>query len=226
MSELTADSLVKSWIARGFPVEKITLAVTPLAASWSLTSNVTTPPAPANGSGVTGDLFALANVEGLLTRSDVCKLVNNASNGYKLFRDPKNYTGPYAVSPTTSRPQNWIGFDDPIMATIKSNYAIAKGFRGVYVYDLSYDDYNNVCGTGFHPITAAVSKALKKLSQSTSTVSPSTTKTPNTPTKTKPITTKKTTTKPITTKKTTTKQSTRPVTTTKPTTKLTTNKSG
>lgn len=218
-SELTADSLIKYWINRGFPANKINLGMSTLAYSWLLTSNITTPPAPANGPGITGESFANGNYPGVLAYGDVCKTI---TNGYQVFRDSKNYTGPYAVSPATSGQQSWIGYDDPAMAIVKSKYVIDNGLRGINLDELSLDDFNNTCGTGFHPITAAISKTL--MSSSQPTVAPLTTQKPSkTTTTTKKTTTKTTTRKKTTTKKTTIKKTTIKKTTTKPkTTKKTT----
>ncbi|EFX83798.1 hypothetical protein DAPPUDRAFT_223236 [Daphnia pulex] len=91
---------------------------------------------------------------------EICSAVRN--NGWKVFSDPTGKIGPYAVSPTD--PKTWVGYDDPVMAIVKSQFILSEGLGGAFLSDISYDDFRDTCGLGVNPITTAIYNTLNGLS--------------------------------------------------------------
>ena len=117
--------------------------------SWMLSSSVTTPPAPAWG--------PAPDEEGALVYWQICELILNAN--WQVVQDPTYAMGPYAFSPDAVN-KTWVGYDDPSMATIKSNYILSRGLGGAMVWELTQDDYKNSCGQGPNPLMTAISKVI------------------------------------------------------------------
>ena len=145
--------------------------------SWTLSSSVKTPPAPASGPAPAGPITAEA---GTLAYSEICS--NVRFSGWTVVQDPLKQTGPYAYSP--SSPTLWVGYDDPAFATIKSNYALSKGLGGAMVWDISEDDFHNTCGGGTNPVMTAISQVMLSNNPATTTTAAPTTKGTTTTSKT------------------------------------------
>jgi len=83
--------------------------------------------------------------------------------------------GPYAF---TRLNLPWVGYDDPAFATVKSDYIIAKGLGGAMVWDVSLDDFANVCGDGANPIQTAIARVMGIVQPVTTTTTTIPTTTP------------------------------------------------
>jgi hypothetical protein len=195
------------WINKGMPANKINLGIPLYGVSWKLTSNTIVPPSPAAGAGAAGPI---TSTPGFLAYYEICNAVR--SSGWQVVQDPNKAIGPYAVSPTS--PKTWVGYDDPAMAIVKSNYIKSKGLGGGMVWDISLDDFRNTCGAGANPVITAI---YNTLANGTSTIT-STTKRTSSTQKASSLTTKTTAKSVSTTKRilTTLKMSTttKPVSTT------------
>lgn len=161
---------ISYWVAKGFPASKINMGIPLYGQSWKLTSNSVVPPAPANGPGPAGTYTGQA---GFMAYYEICTAV--LKNSWTVTRDPNNALGPIAVSPTS--PKTWVGYDDPAMANVKSNYILSKGLGGAIVWDISMDDFRNTCGGGANPVMTAISNTLKNtpLTSTTTTTAITTT---------------------------------------------------
>ena len=164
-TNLNSDYSVNYWISKGLPASKINMGVPLYGQSWTLTSNTIVPPAHASGGAPAGPFTGEA---GTLAYYEICNSVHTA--GWQVVQDPTQAIGPYAVSPTS--PKYWVGYDDPAMATTKSNYALSKGLGGIMVWDISMDDFHNSCAAGTNPVSTAIYNALKGTSPTTTTASP------------------------------------------------------
>ncbi|KAI9552833.1 hypothetical protein GHT06_020715 [Daphnia sinensis] len=187
-SNFNSNFSVNYWIAKGMPASKINMGIPLYGMNWQLTSATTTPPAPASGAGVAGPY---TGTPGSMAYYEICSAVR--SNGWQVFQDPTQAIGPYAVSPTS--PKTWVGYDDPAMAIVKSNYILSKGLGGAMVWDISMDDFKNTCLAGANPILTAISNTLNtSLTISTtpstlSTINPAVATTTLAPPTTKPAAT-------------------------------------
>ena len=205
-TNFNSDFAAMYWINKGMPANKINLGIPLYGVSWKLTSNTIVPPSPAAGAGAAGPI---TSTPGFLAYYEICNAVR--SSGWQVVQDPNKAIGPYAVSPTS--PKTWVGYDDPAMAIVKSNYIKSKGLGGGMVWDISLDDFRNTCGAGANPVMTAIYNTL------TNGTSPITSTTKRTSTQTANSLTTKTTAKSVSTTKrilTTLKMSTttKPVSTT------------
>ncbi len=123
--------------------------------TWTLTSADHTVPPDASASGP-GEPGPVSNQAGVLRYYDICsKLINE---NWIEVRDRSNQTGPYAYSPKTLQ---WVCYDDPAFATVKSKYLASMGLGGAMIWNLADDDFRNTCGYGANQIIKAIAKTLK-----------------------------------------------------------------
>ncbi len=66
--------------------------------------------------------------------------------------------GPYAVSPAD--PKIWVSFDYSMSVVQKSAYIRSKKLGGAMVWDISQDDFANICRSGTYPLIKRISRAL------------------------------------------------------------------
>ena len=148
---------VEYWIANGLTAAKINLGIPLYGRSWTLSSNVTTPPAPANGAIGTSQPFT--SEEGYIAYFEICEALQK--NGWKVTEDPNQINGPYTVSTASAvGSQIWVGYDDVSMVTKKSNYLVSRGLGGAMVWEVSLDDYRGSCGAGKNPLIKAISRIV------------------------------------------------------------------
>ncbi len=155
---LNAEYSVTYWTNLGLLASKINLGIPLFGLSWTLarsqsSSNSFVPPISAVGVGPAGDITGANNT---MAFYEICSAIRN--NGWKVFSDPDKKIGPYAVSPTD--PKTWVGYDDPAMAIVKSQFILSKGLGGAFLWDISYDDFRDSCGLGVNPITTAIYNTL------------------------------------------------------------------
>lgn len=150
----SVDFVVSHWIKKGFPPNKIILTIPLSGHSWTLSSNDSTPPAPARGR---GPPQKYTKRSGLMSYLEICHALK--TENWQVFQDPGKRMGPYAVSPEREN-KTWVSYDDPTMATIKSEYILAKELGGAAVVDISYEDFRNRCGGGNNPMLTAIQKTL------------------------------------------------------------------
>lgn len=152
-----AFSSINYWISKGFSaMKKINLGIPLYGNSWTLSSNNTKPIAPAAGAGAPGKIL---NETGKLAYYEICAVI--LYDGWTVVRDSSKGIGPYAFSPTS--PINWVGYDDPAMAVVKTKYILSDGFGGASVWDMGYDDFHGSCGSGVNPIMTAIFNTLNDL---------------------------------------------------------------
>lgn len=150
----SVDFTVNQWLAKGFQPDKIVVGIPLFGVGWTLSSNETKPPAPAQGAGGPGTLM-----NGYMAYYEICLAIKKEN--WQVFQDSDHRMGPYVVSPIgTNSNRTWIGYDDPEMVIVKSNYIISKGLGGAMVRDISVDDFRNNCGEGPNPMLTAISKTL------------------------------------------------------------------
>jgi chitinase len=212
------DAVVQYWKDSGMPSSKLMLGIPLYGKSWTLDYTYTedpTLPAPGLGPGAAGPL---TNLPGTLGYNEICNYVKNEN--WAVVVDPTFQIGPYASTPSV--PKTWVGYDDPVMANVKSRYVLDRGLGGAMVWDMSTDDFRNTCGDGPNPIMTNISRTVG-VTTSTTTTSPAATTTTTTAS-TSTTTGETTTTTPTTPRPPTTKLSTWPRVTTQATTQATSSK--
>jgi chitinase len=153
-NNLNANFAVTYWTNLGLLASKINLGIPLFGLSWtlprSLSSDSFIPPATAEKVGPS---------EAKMAFFEICSSVRK--KGWEVFQDPSQRIGPYAVSPTD--PKTWVGYDDPAMAIVKSQFILSKGLGGAFLWDISNDDFKDICGLGVNPITTAIYHTLNGL---------------------------------------------------------------
>ena len=149
---LNCNGSVNYWISHGASPSKLNMGIPLYGKSWTLTSSIVAIPAPANGPGIAGPY---TGQPGFLAYYEICN--NIKSNGWVKVNDPSfGLSGPYAYSLTSKQ---WVGFEDELMVSYKTSYALGRGLGGVMVWDISTDDFQNTCGGGKNPLITAISVA-------------------------------------------------------------------
>lgn len=155
-NQKTVSFLVNHWINLGFPPEKIIINFALYGRSWMLSSNKIIPPVPAFGSGPPGKYTSYS----FMSYLEIClAIVNEGWQTYQESHQTVGTKGPYAVSPGKQN-RTWVGYDDPTIAAIKSEYILSKGLGGAAVWDVSYDDFRNKCGGGHNPMLTEIRNTL------------------------------------------------------------------
>lgn len=145
---------VNYWISLGATPSKLVLGIPTYGHSWTLSSSVTVPPAPASGAGTAGQY---TQQNGFLGYYEICSAIKTGGWAVVTESLPNLWMGPYAYSLST---RQWVSYDDANMAAYKTTYALSKGLGGVMVWDLSTDDFHNTCSGGVNPLITAISNAL------------------------------------------------------------------
>lgn len=139
--EKNVKSAVKNWLSNGMDAAKINLGI-PLYGkcwelSWCTSFSQFRPPLSANGPGSPGPS---TKEKGTMAYFEICDAVR--TKGWVVYNSSVNGNekmGPYAVSP--SFPQMWVGYDDPNMVAVKSQYILSKNLGGAMLWDISFDDF-------------------------------------------------------------------------------------
>ncbi len=190
------DAVVKYWNQSGMPYSKLMLGIPLYGKSWTLSYTYTddpTLPAPGLGPGAAGP-FTVES--GTLGYNEICNYVKNEK--WAVVVDPEFKIGPYASTPSV--PKTWVGYDDPVMANVKSRYVLEKGLGGAMVWDISTDDFRNTCGDGPNPIMTNISRTVGVTTSTTTTTTSKTTTASTSTTTGETTTTTPTTPRPSTTK--------------------------
>ena len=183
---LNVDYVVKYYISNGITPFKITLGIPFHGNVWRLNT----------GPCLNQPIYSLPSQPTMFSGrpmkyNEICYRIKN--DGWQSVSDPLGQTGPHACSQILYTiggfidVSNWVSYDDPSFAIVKSQYALNMGLGGVMVSDITLDDFKNLCGGGIYPMLTAISKTI--LQSSTTTLKPtSTSKTPTPKSTSKPTT--------------------------------------
>ena len=141
------------YLSQGISALKINMGIPTYGHTWVLSSSNTGYNAPASGPGAAG--YATGE-EGVLTYYEICLAIQN--NGWTKV-DATQDNGPYAYSAAAAG-ATWTGYDDVTSTLIKLDFIKAQGLGGAMVWDVSMDDFGNLCGEGYNPLMTTISKSL------------------------------------------------------------------
>lgn len=132
----------------GIDADKIHMGIPLYGQSYRLQSaNNNGMGAPTTGRGQAGQY---TKQSGMLAYYEIC-----SDKAFKTVPGSNNH-GPYSY-----RGNQWVSYDDPEMAGRKASFILAKGYGGVALWTIDFDDFNNMCCTGPNPIINTVSKVLR-----------------------------------------------------------------
>ncbi|XP_055636577.1 probable chitinase 10 [Toxorhynchites rutilus septentrionalis] len=115
---------------------------------------------PASGPGHAGED---TKQPGMLAYFEICQRVRKSK--WKVGRDSALKSGPYA----TMKDQ-WVGYDDPVSATVKAKYVMKAGYGGIAAWTIDLDDFQNKCCEERYPVLSAINRAFGRLKTSQPTV--------------------------------------------------------
>eukprot|EP00088_Acartia_fossae_P059524 TRINITY_DN7072_c0_g1_i12.p1 TRINITY_DN7072_c0_g1~~TRINITY_DN7072_c0_g1_i12.p1 ORF type:complete len:961 (-),score=135.24 TRINITY_DN7072_c0_g1_i12:118-2961(-) len=148
--DLTIENAVNHWLSKGVDKNKLIVAIPAFGRTFTLHNNNKTGFGDrADTEGVKGPIL---EETGFLSYQEICLYFSEG--GWTLKRD--EYSGaPYAFKGT-----QWVGYDDPISAKMKAKYVLKRKLGGVIFWELTLDDFNNVCGGGNYPLISSVNEVL------------------------------------------------------------------
>ena len=158
--DLDASSTIHYWLDHGASAEKLILGMPIYGQSFKLSGSEHGLLAPSSGSGTKGPY---TGQDGYLSFYEICLKVKG---GWNVVQDPSGTIGPYAYGDG-----DWVGYDDMEMAIKKVDFIKMMGLGGAMVWELSNDDFNNLCGNGKWPfMTAMTGRLADSTILSTSTI--------------------------------------------------------
>ncbi|KAI0988031.1 hypothetical protein GJ496_001723 [Pomphorhynchus laevis] len=94
--------------------------------------------------------FEYTRQAGMAAYYEICPLLDSdVTSNYD-----SNLEVPYAVGSGM-----FIGYDDPRSLKAKVKYAMDKGYKGVMVWSLDFDDFNGICGSPY-PLLNAIKEEI------------------------------------------------------------------
>lgn len=154
--ENNADSAVNYWIENGLSPEKINLGIPLYGQTWTLGYSVDPEYQALAAKDPAGPPGPYVGLAGTLGYNEICEYINAGS--WQSVEDPEHFNGPYAFS--SSPPKGWVGYDDLVMASVKSQYVLDNKLGGAMVWDMSTDDFLNKCGDGPNPMMTTISEMV------------------------------------------------------------------
>ena len=154
--QLTVDHGLNVWLDMGCPREKLIVGIPTYGRTWTLGSWAEPEISyEINATALSGGQPGPhTRAKGFLAYHEICDLVKN--QGWTKVSDPQLRTGPYAY-----HGNQWVSYDDIEIVRVKANYINDQGFGGAMFWDLSTDDFNNICGDGRSPLITTVSQIVK-----------------------------------------------------------------
>jgi chitinase len=140
--QLNVDAIVKYWLSKGCPKDKLILGIPLYGLSFTLSNpNNFGLNAPISAGGVSG---VFINAPGFLGYNEIC--FNLLNNGWTRYWENTQKV-PYAV-----KGNQWVGYDDAQSIAIKLNYIAANDLGGAMFWSIETADFSNLCGDGKFPL--------------------------------------------------------------------------
>ncbi|OQV26026.1 putative Acidic mammalian chitinase [Hypsibius exemplaris] len=151
-SQVNLASVLQAWFLAGIPKSKLVGGVPLYGRGWILeNSNETFFGAPSADQDLPSDYTHLS---GYWPYYELCQRIklDNAT----VVND-KRIAASYAFTPTW-----WVGYNNEETLRGKANWISANGFGGVFVNDVSLDDFSGICGTKY-PLLHAIKDEQSKM---------------------------------------------------------------
>ncbi|CAH0550889.1 unnamed protein product [Brassicogethes aeneus] len=150
LKQLNVAAGIQYWIDLGADVSKMNIGFPTYGQSFTLTDATNTSLyASIIGGGRAGPY---TRSEGILGYNEICELYND----WQYIWDEEQQV-PHLISDN-----QWVGYESPESAVIKTKFAKSKNLGGVMFWSLDTDDFLGVCGKGTYPIIRAVVDEFNK----------------------------------------------------------------
>ncbi|OQV13642.1 putative Acidic mammalian chitinase [Hypsibius exemplaris] len=145
------ESFLDLWLKRGFQKSKLVVGLPFYGHGWLLDDSTNHDLGSAARQWITASAYT--SEQGTWPYFEICERIkqDTATN----FFD-SSIQASYAYTDAW-----WIGYDDVKTIRTKTNWARLHGF-GVYAWDVSQDDFRNVCGGGKNPLLNAIKEEMNK----------------------------------------------------------------
>lgn len=152
--QYNTDYAMQLLVKMGAQKDKLIMGVPLYGQSFTLSrTEISGLGSPASGPGQAGED---TRQPGMLAYYEICYRVRKQK--WRVARDVSLKSGPYA----TSKDQ-WVGYDDPVSATVKAQYVIKGGYGGIAAWTMDLDDYQNKCCEERYPVLSAINRAFGRL---------------------------------------------------------------
>lgn len=169
--EANVNFQTQYWVQNHTPLTKINVGIATYGRAWKMTkdSGLTGLPPVQNTDGV-APAGTQTQMAGLLSWPEVCAKLPNPANQHlkgadgplRKVGDPTHRFGNYAYRSADDNGEHgvWVGYDDPETAANKASFVKSKGFGGIALVDLSFDDFRGACSGDKYPILRAIKYKL------------------------------------------------------------------
>ncbi|XP_061397762.1 imaginal disk growth factor 6-like [Musca vetustissima] len=172
--EFSVDSVVQTWLSKGFPSQKLNLGISTYGRAWKMTTDSgdswVPPIKDVENEAPLGENTQL---QGLYSFQEVCSMLPNSNNMYvkegpnaplkKVLADPARCNSVYAFR-LADKKKNinglWISYEDPDTAATKTAYSKNLHLGGVALFNLELDDFRGLCIGEKYPILRAIKYRL------------------------------------------------------------------
>ncbi|XP_072764970.1 chitinase-3-like protein 1 [Anoplolepis gracilipes] len=148
--ELNVDACVRFWLESGCAKEKLILGVPFYGRSFTLADkNQNGLGAPTRGAGAAGPY---TQEPGTLGYNEICEFLKQGDWTVVRYSE---HSCPYAF-----KGDQWVGYDDVISLTEKTNYINSLNLGGAMLWSIETDDFFGHCGTKY-PLLKALNIGLR-----------------------------------------------------------------
>lgn len=154
----TVDSVVSYWLNKGLSAAKINVGIPFFGNSWKMSSTARIPPASASGPGPAGEF---TKTKGVLAYYEICRNIFNQK--FEVNQYSRHCHGPIARSRDEKIAHNWVSYDDISMVRLKAKYILKRNLGGAVVWDVSMDDFRNLCRNGNNPLLTNIYRTLNSI---------------------------------------------------------------
>ncbi|GAU89775.1 hypothetical protein RvY_02286 [Ramazzottius varieornatus] len=150
-SSTNVRDFTEAWEKAGIHKSKLVVGLAAHGDTWNLTTNATGVGAKASGQGPPG---FFTKTPGFLAYFEICEKIRSAELIPTLQPDIKT---PYARS---SNGQWWVSYEDETSVREKVRWTAQKRYSGVFLWDITLDDFFGGCGVRY-PLLNAVKSEYK-----------------------------------------------------------------
>ncbi|XP_011307753.1 acidic mammalian chitinase isoform X1 [Fopius arisanus] len=148
--QISVESLVKYWLDKGSPKEKLIVGMTAYGKSWTL-SDPNSHGVGANATGV-GQPGLYTKKPGTLAYYELCEQIN--AGKLTVVFDEQTYA-PYAYGDN-----QWVGYEDIRSAKGKASFIQNMGLAGAMLWTIDLDDFRGSCNDKF-PLLKSINSILR-----------------------------------------------------------------
>ncbi|XP_037944920.1 chitinase-3-like protein 1 [Teleopsis dalmanni] len=148
--QLNVDAIIKYWLSKGAPSDKLVLGIPFYGRSFTLeNAEKHTPGSPHLGRGIAGQY----SVEpGVIGYNELCEKMQS-ERWHEEWESEQMV--PYAY-----QGRQWVGYENLNSIKLKADYVMEKNLAGIMIWSIESDDFRGQCGEEKFPLLKQVNKIL------------------------------------------------------------------